>query len=65
MHIDKLSVNHLLDIASLNAEDINILLRRAALHKRALKDNTVDRTLAGKIILTLFTEHSTRTRNSF
>jgi aspartate carbamoyltransferase catalytic subunit len=66
MHTDKLSVNHLLDIASLNVEDINILLRRAAQHKRALKDNTVDRaTLAGKIILTLFTEHSTRTRNSF
>jgi len=62
----KLSVSHLLDIASLTAEDIQILLRRAIVHKKRLADDTVYRTkLAGKIILTLFTENSTRTRNSF
>lgn len=62
----RLSVPHLLDIASLNANDINLLLRRAATHKKALAAGTVHRkALDGKVVLTLFTENSTRTRSAF
>ncbi len=60
-----LSVKNLLDVPPLTVEDINIILSRAAFFKKALADKTVPQTLAGKVILTLFTENSTRTRNSF
>ncbi len=60
-----LSVKNLLDIAPLTVEDINLILSRAAFFKKALADKTVPQTLAGKVVLTLFTENSTRTRNSF
>lgn len=60
-----LSVKNLLDIPPLTVEDINAILDRAAFFKKALADKTVPQTLDGKVILTLFTENSTRTRNSF
>ena len=61
-----LSVKHLLDIASLTKEDISLLLRRATSMKKRLANNTVHRTsLSGKIVMTIFAEHSTRTRVSF
>ena len=61
-----LSVKHLLDIQSLTADDIALLLKRGASMKKRLANNTVHRTsLSGKIILTLFAENSTRTRVSF
>lgn len=56
---------HLLDIAPLSVADITAVLERAAFFKNALANKTVPRTLAGKVVLTLFTENSTRTRNSF
>lgn len=61
----KLSVKNLLDIAPLTVEDIRALLDRAAFFKKALQNGTVPQTLAHKVVLTLFTENSTRTRNSF
>lgn len=60
-----LSVKNLLDIPPLSVEDIHIILSRAAFFKKALADKTVPHTLDGKVVLTLFTENSTRTRNSF
>lgn len=60
-----LSVKNLLDIPPLTVEDITTILDRAAFFKKALLDKNVPQTLDGKIILTLFTENSTRTRNSF
>ncbi|OFW86981.1 MAG: aspartate carbamoyltransferase [Alphaproteobacteria bacterium RIFCSPHIGHO2_02_FULL_46_13] len=60
-----LSVKNLLDIPPLSVEDINLILARAAFFKKALADKTVPQTLDGKVVLTLFTENSTRTRNSF
>lgn len=61
----RLSVSHLLDIPSLSREDIEILLHRALQHKRHLADKTdVTSTLAGKVILTVFAENSTRTRSA-
>ena len=65
-HKTLLSTPHLLDIASLNADDIRLLLRRALSHKKALAAGTVNRRrLEGKVVLTLFTENSTRTRSAF
>lgn len=62
----RLSVPHLLDIASLTEADIRLLLRRSLALKKRLAEGTVDRTrLAGKVILTLFMENSTRTRSAF
>lgn len=61
----KLSVTNLLDIPPLTIEDIQTILDRASFFKKALSDKKIPQTLAGKIVLTLFTENSTRTRNSF
>jgi len=61
----KLTVQNLIDIAPLTVEDITTILARAAFFKQALTDKTVPQTLKGKVVLTLFTENSTRTRNSF
>lgn len=60
-----LSVQNLLDIAPLTLDDVTHLLDRAAFFKKALADKTVPQSLTGKVVLTLFTENSTRTRNSF
>ncbi|MBL8641371.1 MAG: aspartate carbamoyltransferase catalytic subunit [Alphaproteobacteria bacterium] len=60
-----LSVKNLLDIPPLTVDDIAAILDRAAFFKRSLIDKTVPQTLNGKVVLTLFTENSTRTRNSF
>lgn len=60
-----LSIKNLIDIAPLTVEDVIALLSRAAFFKKALAEKSVPQTLAGKVILTLFTENSTRTRNSF
>lgn len=60
-----LSVKNLLDIPPLSVEDITLILERAAFFKQALREKSVPQTLDGKVILTLFTENSTRTRNSF
>lgn len=59
------SARHLLDIASLSNSDIALLLERAAFFKKTLIEDAVPQTLKNKIILTLFVENSTRTRNSF
>lgn len=57
---------HLLDIASLQPADIDHYLARAQYYSDALKDGTIDtRKLAGKAVLNLFFEPSTRTRVSF
>ncbi|MFA7276595.1 MAG: aspartate carbamoyltransferase catalytic subunit [Pseudobdellovibrionaceae bacterium] len=56
---------HLLDIAPLSVADITHVLNRAEFFKQALLGNSVPRTLEHKIVLTLFMENSTRTRNSF
>ena len=61
----KLSIKNLLDIPPLTIDDIQIILDRASFFKKALADKNVPQSLSGKIILTLFTENSTRTRNSF
>ncbi|HOO50982.1 MAG TPA: aspartate carbamoyltransferase catalytic subunit [Alphaproteobacteria bacterium] len=61
----KISVSNLCDIAPLSAADITTILDRAAFFKTALSTKTVPQTLKDKVILTLFTENSTRTRNSF
>ncbi len=60
-----LSVKNLLDIPPLTVEDINTILSRAAFFKTALANKNVPQTLNGKVVLTVFTENSTRTRNSF
>lgn len=61
----KFSSRHLLEIASLTKDDILLLLQRAAAHKASLNDRHRDHSLlAGKIILTMFTENSTRTRGA-
>lgn len=61
----KLHPRHLLEVASLSPVDVTHILDRARFFKKALAENTVPRTLAGQVVLTLFTENSTRTRNSF
>jgi aspartate carbamoyltransferase catalytic subunit len=61
----KLSVTNLLDIPPLTIEDIKTILDKAVFFKKALADKNVPQTLFDKIVLTLFTENSTRTRNSF
>ncbi len=61
----KLSVPHLLDIASLTKDDIHLVLDRARVHKQNLAHNRVAPLLQGKVIMTIFTENSTRTRVSF
>lgn len=61
----KLSVKNLLDIGPLTLEDIDTILKRAAFFKKALVEKTVPQTLKDKVVLTLFTENSTRTRTSF
>jgi aspartate carbamoyltransferase catalytic subunit len=61
----KLSVTNLLDIPPLTTEDIQTILTRASFFKKSLSDKKIPQSLAGKIVLTLFTENSTRTRNSF
>lgn len=61
----KISVSDLCDIAPLTPHDVLTILDRAAFFKDALKNRTIPKTLAGKVVLTLFTENSTRTRNSF
>lgn len=62
----KISTPHLIDIPPLSLEDISLLLERAAFYKQGLAQGQtyLDR-LAGKVILTLFVENSTRTRTSF
>ena len=60
-----LSVQNLLDIPPLTQDDITFILDRAAFFKKALVDKTVPQSLAGKVVLTMFMENSTRTRNSF
>lgn len=61
----KISIPHLCDVATLSQSDITTILDRAAFFKNALVTKTVPHTLRDKVILTLFTENSTRTRNSF
>ena len=61
----QLSVKNLIDIAPLTVADVQTILERARFFKSALQNKNVPHTLADKIILTLFTENSTRTRNSF
>ena len=62
----KISTRDLLDIPSLTPDDIEIILRRARVHRDRLRDNTHYRTkLDGKVIISLFAEPSTRTRVSF
>jgi len=61
----KISVSHLIDIDPLTPADITTILDRAAFFKQALATKTVPQSLTGKVILTLFAENSTRTRNSF
>lgn len=57
---------HLLDIPSLQPADIDHYLARAQYYRDALADGTIDtRKLAGKSVLNLFFEPSTRTRVSF
>lgn len=59
------SSRHLLEMASLTADDIRLLLDRAFAHKRALETGNVNRSLlAGKVILSMFVENSTRTRGA-
>lgn len=60
-----LSLPHLLDAATLTVDDISYLMERATFFKKALADKHVPQTLSRKVVLTLFTENSTRTRNSF
>lgn len=59
-------MKHLLGIDELSREEIELFLDRAQHHADALKAGTWDKArLAGKIILHLFFEHSTRTLTSF
>lgn len=62
----KISTPHFIDIPPLSLEDISLLLERAKSYKQGLAQGQtyLDR-LAGKVILTLFVENSTRTRTSF
>ncbi len=61
----KISVNHLCDVAPLTQGDITTILDRAAYYKVALAEKTVPPSLHNKVVMTLFTENSTRTRTSF
>ncbi len=59
-------MKHLLGIDELSASEITAILDRAQSYVIALQDKTWDRDrLAGKIILNLFFENSTRTLTSF
>lgn len=61
----KISVSHLCDVAPLTQDDITTILDRAAYYKVALRDRSVPPSLNNKVVMTLFTENSTRTRTSF
>ena len=60
-------MKHLLDIASLSADEIVGLLDEADRFREALDGREVKKlpTLRGRTIYTLFYENSTRTRSSF
>lgn len=61
-----LSVGHLTGIAPLSDTDIRVLLDRASALKAEMKSpEFISDRLRGKIILNVFYEDSTRTRNSF
>ncbi|MBW1981644.1 MAG: ornithine carbamoyltransferase [Deltaproteobacteria bacterium] len=55
----------LLTILDLSSEEIDGLLRQAALLKKAWQQGELDRTLAGRTLALLFDKPSTRTRVSF
>lgn len=61
----KISVPNLIDIEPLTYADITTILDRAEFFKQALAAKNVPQSLQGKVVLTVFTENSTRTRNSF
>lgn len=61
----KISVSHLCDVAPLTQDDITTILDRATYYKVALRDRSVPPSLHNKVVMTLFTENSTRTRTSF
>ncbi|MDY0030004.1 MAG: aspartate carbamoyltransferase catalytic subunit [Pseudobdellovibrionaceae bacterium] len=61
----KISAQHLCDISALTQNDVTTILDRASFFKNALREKNIPQTLRDKVILTLFTENSTRTRNSF
>jgi aspartate carbamoyltransferase catalytic subunit len=66
MFKSKPTLHHLLSIQSLNKETITYFLDRAEFFlKTALAKQEVLTTLHGKVIVNLFFESSTRTRNSF
>lgn len=61
-----MTIRHLLDIDTLASTDIERLISSARFYKNAIATKTVNRDrLAGKIILTVFYENSTRTKVSF
>lgn len=62
----KFSQQHLIGIDHLSADDIRLVLDRADDYAAQLeKGIVISDALKGKIIITLFFEHSTRTRTSF
>lgn len=66
MTFKKPLLSHLLSLETLTKESLFYLINRATLFKNtALKNETVDNSLTGKIITLLFFEPSTRTSNSF
>ena len=58
-------MKHLLSIEGLERREVEVLLARAGLHKRALAEGKRGDALAGKTVANLFFEDSTRTRTSF
>ena len=56
---------HLLGVKGLPREELRAILARARAHADAIREGTVERTLEGVFVSTLFLEDSTRTRLSF
>jgi aspartate carbamoyltransferase catalytic subunit len=61
----QLSIKNLCDVSAVTIEDARKIFERAKFFKEGLSSHSIPQSLAGKIVLTLFTENSTRTRTSF
>ncbi|MBP1851477.1 ornithine carbamoyltransferase [Rhizobium halophytocola] len=56
---------HFLDLSAMSATDLRTILNDAASRKKATKDGTAGKPLAGKMLAMIFEKPSTRTRVSF
>jgi ornithine carbamoyltransferase len=59
------SPKHFLDLSAVSAGDLRLMLDDAVERKRATKNGTADKPLAGKMLAMIFEKPSTRTRVSF